>query len=204
MELYGYCRISCTDQNESRQILAMNELQIPPKNIFVDKQSGKDFDRPAYQKLIKTLQSGDLLYIKSIDRLGRNYAGIQNQWRILTKEMGVGIVVIDLSLLDTRRDKDLIGTLISDIILSLLSFFAQSERETIRQRQAEGIAAARLKGVKFGRPIKPAPANFTKLINQWRNKQLSTNEILKACKMSYTTFYRRKLEASIKQKKNNS
>jgi len=195
MEIYGYCRISSLDQNESRQILAMSELQIPPSNVFTDKQSGKDFNRPAYQKLVKTLKSGDLLYIKSIDRLGRNYDEIQNQWRILTKETGVDIAVIDMMpLLDTRRDKDLIGTLISDIILSLLSFFAQSERETIRQRQAEGIAAAKLRGVRFGRPNNAVPANFSELVTLWDTKQSSKSEILKMCRMSEATFYRRRAE----------
>jgi len=202
MEIYGYCRISDVSQNEGRQIFAMNELQIPLSNVFVDKQSGKDFDRPVYKKLINTLKSGDLLYIKSIDRLGRNYEEIQEQWRVLTKEKGVDIVVIDLPLLDTRRDKDLIGTLISDIILSLLSFFAQSERETIHQRQAEGIAVAKAKGVKFGRPIKPTPNNFETLITQWDSNQLSRDDILKRCNMSESTFYRRRTQHRINQGEN--
>jgi DNA invertase Pin-like site-specific DNA recombinase len=202
MTVFGYVRVSSKEQNEDRQLLAMRELKISLSNVFVDKQSGKDFDRPAYKNLVKTLKDGDLLYIKSIDRLGRNYEDIQNQWRILTKEMGVDIVVIDLPLLDTRRDKDLIGTLISDIILSLLSFFAQSERETIRQRQAEGIAAAKLKGVQLGRPVKPVPDNFAELVTQWENKKLSRADILKKCRISQATFYRRRAKCRIIQGKN--
>jgi len=189
---YGYCRISDASQNEGRQILAMNELQIPPSNVFVDKQSGKDFDRPAYKMLVGKLKSGDLLYIKDISRLGRNYSEIQNQWRILTKEKGVDISVIDMPLLNTRLYKDLIGTFISDLVLSVLSFVADNQLTTIRQNQAEGIAAAKTRGVKFGRPIKPAPANFDVLIKQWNNKQLNRAEILKMCNMSIATFYRRK------------
>jgi DNA invertase Pin-like site-specific DNA recombinase len=169
----------------------MNQLQIPTANIFVDKQSGKDFDRPAYKKLAEKLKHGDLLYVKSIDRLGRNYADIQDQWRVLTKEKGTDIAVIDMPLLDTRRDKDLIGTLISDIILSLLSFFAQSERENIRQRQAEGIASAKARGVQFGRPKKPTPSNFAQLVKQWKHKKLTLKETLKKCNISEATFYRR-------------
>jgi DNA invertase Pin-like site-specific DNA recombinase len=203
MDIYGYVRVSSLEQNTDRQLLAMNALQIPPNNVFIDKQSGKNFDRLAYQKLVKTLKNGDLLYIKDISRLGRNYSEIQNQWRILTKEKGVDIAVIDMPLLNTRLYKDLIGTFISDLVLSVLSFVADNELTAIRQRQAEGIAAARLRDVKFGRPAKPAPANFDKLLKQWHKKQLSTNEILKACNMSYTTFYRkRKAQTRINSKKN--
>ena len=154
MAEYGYIRVSSTDQNEDRQLLALNELNIPHENLFIDKQSGKDFNRPSYQNLIKHLKNGDLLYIKSIDRLGRNYEEIQNQWRILTKEKGVDIAVIDMPLLDTRIHKDLMGTFIADLVLQILSFVAQSERDTIRKRQAEGIAAAKARGVRFGRPEK--------------------------------------------------
>jgi DNA invertase Pin-like site-specific DNA recombinase len=186
--------VSSKEQNEDRQILAMNELNISPSNIFMDKQSGKTFDRPAYKKLVKHLRNGDLLYIKSIDRLGRNYEDIQNQWRIITKENGVDIVVIDLPLLDTRLHKDLMGTFISDLVLQILSFVAQSEFDNIRQRQREGIAAAKAKGVRFGRPIKPTPDNFAELVKQWENKQLSNDEILEMCNMSQSTFYLRKAE----------
>jgi DNA invertase Pin-like site-specific DNA recombinase len=199
---YGYCRISDASQNESRQLLAMNELQIPPSNVFVDKQSGKDFDRPAYKKLINTLKSGDVLYIKDISRLGRNYAEIQNQWRILTKEKGIDIAVIDIPLLNTGLYRDLIGTLVNDLILAIFSFVADNQLTTIRQSQAEGIAAAKMRGVKFGRPIKTAPNNFAELVTQWSNNQLSTEDVLKLCKMSQTTFYRRRVECGLIQGKN--
>jgi len=203
MEIYGYIRVSSKEQHEDRQILAMNELHIPPCQIFIDKQSGKDFDRPAYKKLIKHLENGDLLHIKSIDRLGRNYDEIQTQWRILTKEKGVDIAVIDMPLLDTRLHKDLMGTFISDLVLQILSFIAQNERDSIRQRQAEGIAAAKAKGVKFGRPPKPTPANFSDLLKQWSGKKLSRTEILKMCRISQTTFYRRLAKHRMNQGKNN-
>ena len=154
-EIYAYVRVSTREQNEDRQLIAMNELQVPKKNIFIDKQSGKDFERPHYKKLIKRLKKDDLLYIKSIDRLGRNYNEIQEQWRILTKEKGIDIVVLDMPLLDTRRGKDLMGTFLSDIVLQVLSFVAENERVNIRQRQAEGIAAAKAKGVRLGRVPSP-------------------------------------------------
>jgi DNA invertase Pin-like site-specific DNA recombinase len=202
MGIYGYVRVSSLEQNADRQILAMNELGIPPSNVFTDKQSGKDFDRPAYKKLIKSLKNGDLLCIKSIDRLGRNYEDIQNQWRVLTKEKGVDIAVVDMPLLDTRLHKDLMGTFISDLVLQILSFVAQSERDNIRQRQAEGIAAAKARGVQFGRPIKPTSNNFVELVRQWDNKQLSTCEILKKCNMSKSTFYRRRAENRLIQGEN--
>jgi DNA invertase Pin-like site-specific DNA recombinase len=169
----------------------MNELNIPPLNVFVDKQSGKNFDRPAYKNLIEKLKSDDLLYVKSIDRLGRNYEDIQNQWRILTKEKGVDIAVIDMPLLDTRLNKDLMGTFIADLVLQILSFVAQNERDNIRQRQREGIAVAKTKGVRFGRPIKPAPDNFAEIVRQWDKRQISKADILKTCRMSESTFYRR-------------
>ena len=159
-EIYAYVRVSTREQNEDRQLIAMNELQVLQKNIFIDKQSGKDFDRPQYKKLLKKLRKDDLLYIKSIDRLGRNYNEIQEQWRILTKDKGADIVVLDMPLLDTRRGKDLMGTFLSDIVLQVLSFVAENERINIRQRQAEGIAAAKAKGVRFGRIPKPLPENF--------------------------------------------
>lgn len=150
--LYGYIRVSTREQNEDRQILALKELSIPEKNLFIDKQSGKDFERPQYRKMVRKLKKDDLLYIKSIDRLGRNYSEILEQWRILTKEKGIDIVVLDMPLLDTRRGKDLMGTFLSDIVLQVLSFVAENERSNIRQRQAEGIAAAKARGVRFGRP----------------------------------------------------
>jgi DNA invertase Pin-like site-specific DNA recombinase len=199
LETFGYIRVSSKEQNENRQLLAMNELRIPPLNVFIDKQSGKDFERPAYKKLIKTLKSGDLLYIKSIDRLGRNYEDIQNQWRVLTKEKGVDIVVIDLPLLDTRLHRDLMGTFISDLVLQILSFVSQSEFDNIRQRQTEGIAAAKTKGVRFGRPIRPAPADFGELLERWDSRQISKEKLLKRCNMSKSTFYRRRAQHRIKQ-----
>jgi len=189
LKTYGYIRVSSTDQNEDRQLLAMQEQNIPPENLFIDKQSGKDFDRPNYQKLIKRLKRGDLLYIKSIDRLGRNYEEIQNQWRILAKEKGVDIVVIDMPLLDTRIHKDLIGTFISDLVLQVLSFVAQSERETTHKRQAEGIAAAKARGVRFGRPEKKPPDNFGELVKEWERRHMKTAEVLKQCGICRSTFY---------------
>ncbi|MDR2970941.1 MAG: recombinase family protein [Bacteroidales bacterium] len=200
--IYGYVRVSSREQHEDRQILAMGELRIPPSNVFADKQSGKDFERPAYKSLVERLKNGDLLYIKSIDRLGRNYADIQNQWRVLTKEKGVDIAVIDMPLLDTRLHKDLMGTFIADLVLQILSFVSQNERDNIRQRQAEGIAAAKARGVRFGRPTKPIPANFAELVRQYSAKQLSKTEILKRCRISQTTFYRRLSQCRISQGKN--
>lgn len=191
MQTFGYMRVSSTDQNEERQVVALREKKVDEKNVFIDKQSGKDFDRPQYKKLVRKLKSGDLLYILSIDRLGRNYEEIQNQWRILTKEKCVDICVIDMPLLDTRQGKDLMGTFIADLVLQILSFVAQSERENIRKRQAQGIAAAKAKGVKFGRPEKLVPGNFTKLVLSWEKKQISLQEVLKQCDMSEATFYRR-------------
>jgi DNA invertase Pin-like site-specific DNA recombinase len=202
MVIYGYVRVSSTDQNEDRQILAMNDLQIPPSNVFTDKQSGKDFNRPAYKILTKKLQAGNLLYIKSIDRLGRNYADIQNQWRILTKEKGIDIAVIDMPLLDTRLYKDLMGTFIADLVLAILSFVAQNERDTIHQRQAEGIAAAKARGVRFGRPQKATPIDFEEFVKQWEHKKLSISETLKKCQMSEATFYRRLSKHRMAQRKN--
>ena len=194
MKFYGYVRVSSSEQNENRQILAMNELNIPTSNIFMDKQSGKNFDRPSYKNLIKQLKNGDLLYIKSIDRLGRNYEDTQNQWRVLTKEKGVDIAVIDIPLLDTRLHKDFMGTFISDLVLQILSFVAQSEFENIHQRQREGITAAKARGIRFGRPLRSMPNNFVELVKQWDNKRLNKEEILKRCNMSQSTFYRRRVE----------
>ena len=189
MGIYGYIRVSSTDQNEDRQLLVMQELEIPQNQIYMDKQSGKDFQRPAYQKLTSILQAGDLLYIQSIDRLGRNYEEIQNQWRVLTKEKGVDIAVIDMPLLDTRLNKDLMGTFIADLVLQILSFVAQSERESIRKRQAQGIATAKAKGVKFGRPEKKLPDNFVELVKQWERGQIQMDNLLKMCEFSRSAFY---------------
>ena len=190
-KIYGYVRVSSQEQNEDRQLIAMAESGVARGNIFIDKQSGKDFERPNYKRLMKKLRPGDTLIIKSIDRLGRNYEEIQNQWRIITKEKKVDIVVIDMPLLDTRRDKNLLGTFISDLVLQLLSFIAENERTTIRQRQAEGIAAAKKRGVRFGRPTKEAPPDFDELIAKWQKKEMPLDEILRQYGMSESTFYRR-------------
>lgn len=199
MKIYGYVRVSSTDQNEDRQMLALKKQNIADKNIYIDKLSGKDFNRPAYKKLIKKLKSGDLLYILSIDRLGRNYEEIQNQWRVLTKEIGADICVIDMPLLDTRQGKDLMGTFIADLVLQILSFVAQNERENIRKRQLQGIAAAKAKGVRFGRPEKDIPPEFISLIREWEKKKITLAEILNMCQISESTFYRRLREYRIKQ-----
>ena len=189
--IYGYVRVSSADQNEDRQTLAMSELNITPERIFTDKQSGKDFNRPAYKELTRKLRPGDLLYIQSIDRLGRNYEDIQNQWRILTKERGVDVAVIDMPLLDTRNGKDLMGTFLADIVLQILSFVAQNEREAIRKRQAEGIKAARARGVRFGRPIKKPSENFPATIRAWERGKLTFAEVLERTGLKEATFYNR-------------
>ena len=186
--IYAYVRVSTREQNEDRQLIAMNELQVLQKNIFIDKQSGKDFDRPQYKKLLKKLRKDDLLYIKSIDRLGRNYNEIQEQWRILTKDKGADIVVLDMPLLDTRRGKDLMGTFLSDIVLQVLSFVAENERVNIRQRQAEGIAAAKAKGVRFGRIPKPLPENFHAVYQRWKHGEITGTAAAKDCGMPLSTF----------------
>jgi DNA invertase Pin-like site-specific DNA recombinase len=188
MKIYGYIRVSSRDQNEDRQQIALSELSIPEKNIFMDKQSGKDFERPQYKKLVRKLKRDDILYVKSIDRLGRNYDEILEQWRILTKEKGIDIVVLDMPLLDTRRGKDLMGTFLSDIVLQVLSFVAENERTNIRQRQAEGIAAAKAKGVRFGRPPKPLPDNFHSVYQQWKSGKITGLAAAKACDMPMSTF----------------
>jgi DNA invertase Pin-like site-specific DNA recombinase len=187
--IYGYIRVSSKDQNEDRQLIALNEVGVERKNIYLDKKSGKDFDRPQYKKLLRKLKKDDLLYIKSIDRLGRNYEEILQQWRVLTKEKGIDIVVLDMPLLDTRRGKDLMGTFLSDIVLQVLSFVAENERTNIKQRQAEGIAAAKAKGVKFGRPPLPLPDNFYEVHKAWRSKKLTLKEAAEACGMPVGTFY---------------
>lgn len=200
MNMYGYVRVSSIDQNEDRQLAVMYEKQIPTQNIYIDKQSGKDFKRPQYKKLIKKLKSGDLLYILSIDRLGRNYKEIQEQWRVLTKEKDVDICVIDMPLLDTRNGKDLMGTFIADLVLQILSFVAQNERENIKKRQTEGILAAKARGVKFGRPESHVPKNFEKIMKDWDKGKISTADVLKICNISESTFYRRRREYNIIRK----
>lgn len=185
---YGYVRVSAKDQNEDRQMIAMKEVGLDEKNIYLDKESGKHFKRRQYGKLLKRLKRDDLLYIKSIDRLGRNYEEILEQWRYLTKKKCVDIVVLDMPLLDTRRGKDLMGTFLSDIVLQLLSFVAENERMNIRQRQAEGIAAAKARGVRFGRPPKPLPKNFHRAYQQWRNGKITGTAAAKLCGMPLSTF----------------
>lgn len=189
--VYGYVRVSSVDQNESRQLMAIREKGVSRKNIYVDKLSGKDFNRPQYKKLKKQLKEGDLLYVLSIDRLGRDYKEIQKQWWILTKKIGVDICIIDMPLLDTRNGKDLMGTFIADLVLQILSFVAQSERENIRKRQAQGIAVARAKGKHLGRPKKKIPGDFDELIQKWKCKQIPLEKILLQCNISRATFYRR-------------
>ena len=201
MKTWGYVRVSTAEQNESRQLIAMAEVKVPPENILMDKLSGKDFNRPNYQKLVGLMTAGDLLYIKSIDRLGRNYEEIQNQWRMITKELGVDIAVIDMPVLDTRVNKDLMGTLISDIVLQLLSYVAQNERETIRKRQAEGISAAKANGVQFGRPIKKPPENFAAVVKQWERGKLHISEVLAQTELTEPTFYRRLREYRLTKRK---
>ena len=188
---YGYVRVSTREQKEDRQLLALRELSIPEENIFLDKQSGKDFLRPQYQRLVRKLKPDDLLYIKSIDRLGRNYGEILEQWRILTKEKQIDIVVLDMPLLDTRRGKDLMGTFLSDIVLQVLSFVAENERKNIRERQREGIEAAKIRGVRFGRPEKPLPENFEEIRGRWAAKEISGKEAARQCNMPSTSFYRK-------------
>ncbi|MGN0313323.1 MAG: recombinase family protein [Fusicatenibacter sp.] len=197
---YGYIRVSSRDQNEDRQMVALREMEIPEKNIFMDKQSGKDFNRPQYKRLVRKLKKDDLLYIKSIDRLGRNYAEILEQWRFLTKEKGIDIVVLDMPLLDTRRGKDLMGTFLSDIVLQVLSFVAENERSNIRQRQAEGIAAAKARGVQFGRPKVRVPEDFEQIIKAWEKKEITCREAVERCGVSEATFYRRLREYRLTEK----
>lgn len=187
-KVYGYIRVSSQDQNEDRQLMAMRERNVPAGQIYIDKQSGKDFNRKKYQRMLKKLRAGDLVYILSIDRLGRNYEEIQQQWRRLTKEIGVDVCVIDMPLLDTRQGKDLMGTFIADLVLQILSFVAESERHNIHKRQAEGIAAARARGVKFGRPPKPLPDIFDNACRQWWMGKLTCAAAARECDMALTTF----------------
>lgn len=185
---YGYIRVSSKDQNEDRQIISMKEVGIDEKNIFIDKQSGKDFNRPQFKKLYNKLKSGDVLYVKSIDRLGRNYEDIQTWWRRITRFRETDIVVLDMPLLDTRRGKDLMGTFLSDIVLQVLSFVAQNERENIKQRQAEGIAAAKARGVRFGRPAKPLPNDFEKVKQRWKSGEITCSAAADELNMPCSTF----------------
>ena len=196
-EVYGYVRVSSRDQNEERQMISLRNLAVAEKNIFMDKQSGKDFNRPAYKRMLRRMKKDDLLYIKSIDRLGRNYGEILEQWQFLTKEKEIDIVVLDMPLLDTRRGKDLLGMFLSDIVLQVLSFVAENERSNIRQRQAEGIAAAKARGVRFGRPALPCPDNFSQIYQDWRDKKITLRQAADACEMPVGTFYgkARKLES---------
>lgn len=200
MEIYGYARVSSKDQNEGRQLTALYEMNISESNIYVDKQSGKDFDRPMYKKLIRKIKKDDLIYIKSIDRLGRNYKEILEQWEIITKNKKADIVVIDMPVLDTRRGKDLMGTFLTDIVLSLLSYVAETERCNIRQRQAEGIAVAKAKGVKFGREPKPLPENFHRAYHMWKMGTFTVTEAAKYCDMARTTFYEKAKQYELSQK----
>lgn len=188
MTNYGYIRVSSYDQNEDRQIIAMQKLEIASKNLFIDKQSGKDFNRPHYKQMLRRLKQNDLLFIKSIDRLGRNYAEILEQWRYLTKIKKIDIAVLDMPLLDTRIGKDLMGTFLSDIVLQVLSFVAENERNNIRQRQAEGIAAAKAKGIRFGRPPKPLPNDFHAIYQKWKAGKITGSKAAKECNMPLTTF----------------
>ncbi len=188
-KVYGYVRVSSREQNEDRQLIAMEELGIAPECIYVDKQSGKDFNRPSYKRLLRKVKKDDVIYVKSIDRLGRNYDEIIEQWKIITKEKGADICIIDIPILDTRRDKDLMGTFISDLVLTLLSYIAENERNTIRKRQAEGIAAAKKRGVKFGRAPMKLPDNFMEICQKWIRKEISTKDGALACGMAKSTFY---------------
>ena len=187
---YGYARVSTREQNEDRQLIALRQWGIEPCRIYIDKQSGKDFNRPQYRKLLRKLKAGDALVIKSIDRLGRNYDEVLEQWRIITKEKQADVVVLDMPLLDTRRDRDLIGTLIADIVLQLLSYVSQTERDFIRQRQAEGIAAAKARGVRFGRPCKPIPDTFDEVCALWKEGYISIREAARRLDVSHHTFAR--------------
>ncbi len=187
--IYGYVRVSTAEQNQDRQLAAMRAVEVPEKNIFSDKQSGKDFQRPNYLRMVKRMRRDDMLYIKSIDRLGRNYDEILEQWRVLTKEKGIDIVVLDMPLLDTRRDKDLLGSFLSDIVLQVLSFVAENERVNIRARQAEGIAAAKARGVHFGPLPKALPESFSTLCRAWRDKEMTLREAAAACGVPKSTFF---------------
>lgn len=188
-KIYAYIRVSSRDQNEDRQLIAMREVQVPEENIFIDKQSGKDFNRPQYKRMLRRIKPDDLIYIKSIDRLGRNYSEIQEQWKLITKDKRADLYVLDMPILDTRREKSLLGTFISDLVLALLSYVAENERVNIKQRQAEGIAAAKARGVHFGRRPNPLPDNFYEVCQRWRMKKISVKEAAQECGMAQTTFF---------------
>ena len=189
--IYGYIRVSTKEQNIDRQLVSLEKMGIPKKQIYIDRQSGKDFQRPAYQKIMRKIKEGDVLVTKSIDRLGRNYEDIMEQWRIITKEKGADICIQDMPLLDTTKTKDLLGTFISDVVLQILSFVAQNERENIRQRQAEGIAAAKMRGVHFGKPRIELPDDFPELFLKWKQKELTTLEFAAKCNVGRSTLYSR-------------
>ena len=191
MNIYGYVRVSSKEQNEDRQMIAMRNVEVPEKCIYMDKQSGKDFERPMYKKMVRKLKKNDLVYIKSIDRLGRNYQEVVEQWRFLTRVKEVDIVVIEMPLLDTRRGKDLVGTFLSDIVLQVLSFVAENERTNIKSRQREGIEAAKARGVVFGRPVKELPHNFSRIYKRWRAGDIKAHEAAALCGVSRSTFYSR-------------
>ena len=189
MNVYGYVRVSSRDQSEDRQLIAMKKLGVPENKIYVDKESGRDFDRPMYREMVRELNKNDLVYIKSIDRLGRNYKEIVEQWQFLTRVVQADIVVIDMPLLDTRRGKDLLGTFLSDIVLQVLSFVAENERDNIRSRQREGIEAAKERGVKFGRPVLPVPEDFEEIVKIWKSGEITTAEAARQCGFSRSTLY---------------
>lgn len=193
-KMYGYMRVSTREQKEDRQRIALLEMGVPKNRIYIDKLSGKNFERPQYKRLLKKLDADSVLFVKSIDRLGRNYKDLNEQWRIITKEKGADIVVIDMPLLDTRREKNLLGTLISDIVLALLSYVAENERMNIKQRQVEGIAAAKARGVKFGRPPRTIPGNFYEVHSKWRNGKISVSQAAKECGLPQSTFFRKAKE----------
>ena len=199
-KIYGYVRVSSMEQNEDRQMVALKQVGVDARDIFMDKQSGKDFHRENYEKMVSLLQEGDLLYVVSIDRLGRNYVEIQNQWRILTKEIGIDICVMDMPLLNTRSGKDLMGTFIADLVLQILSFVAENERENIRKRQEQGIAAAKKRGVRFGRPESKIPDDFQNIVEEWERGNIQIDEVLEKCQVSIATFYRRLRELRIKRR----
>ena len=190
-KIYGYARVSSREQNEDRQMIALQELGVPAGNIYIDKQSGKDFNRPQYKRMMRKVQEGDLIYIKSIDRLGRNYGEILEQWKVITKDKGVDLYVIDMPILDTRREKNLLGTFISDLVLALLSYVAENERLNIRQRQAEGIAAAKARGIHFGRKPNPLPENFYHVYQRWKRREITLVQAGSECGMPASTFFDR-------------
>ena len=192
--MYGYVRVSTREQNEDRQMRALYKIEVPRENIYMDKQSGKDFERPMYNRMVKRLQADDVIFVKSIDRLGRNYEEILEQWRVLTKEKKVDIVVLDMELLDTRRGKDLMGTFLSDVVLQILSFVAENERKNIRERQKEGIEAAKMRGVQFGRPKRDLPDNFEQICYQWRSGEILGKEAARLLSIPLSTFYGRAKE----------